>query len=128
MQNSDAENEYMKSMLPKLKSYIPRFAMMINILMSSEHDDVNALQICKEAMIRAEKLSDYFINMSKLVKKDAQEKADLRKLASTGSNKFDQFMSMYESDPDLNRTTASEILQVSRRTLINWITKIEKKC
>lgn len=127
MQNSDEENEYMKSMLPKQKSYIPRFAMMINILMSSEHDDVNALQICKEAMIRAEKLSDYFVNMSKLVKKDAQEKADLRKLATNGASKFDQFMAMYQSDPDLNRTTASEILQVSRRTVINWITKIEKK-
>ena len=126
MQNSDDENEYMKSMLPKQKSYIPRFAMMLNILMSSEYDDVNALQICKDAMIRAEKLSDYFVNMSKLVKKDAQEKADLRKLASTGSNKFDQFMAMYQSDPELNRTTASEILQVSRRTVINWINKIEK--
>jgi hypothetical protein len=126
MQNSDDENEYMKSMLPKQKSYIPRFAMMLNILMSSEYDDVNALQICKEAMIRAEKLSDYFVNMSKLVKKDAQEKADLRKLASTGSNKFDQFLAMYQSDPDLNRTTASEILQVSRRTVINWINKLEK--
>jgi len=114
-------------MLPKQKSYIPRFAMMINILMSSEYDDVNALQICKEAMIRAEKLSDYFVNMSKLVKKDAQEKADLRKLATNGASKFDQFMAMYQSDPELNRTTASEILQVSRRTVINWITKIEKK-
>jgi hypothetical protein len=36
-------------------------------------------------------------------------------------------MAMYQSDPELNRTTASEILQVSRRTVINWITKIEKK-
>jgi hypothetical protein len=127
MQNSDDENEYMKSMLPKQKSYIPRFAMMINILISSEYDDVNALHICKEAMIRAEKLSDYFVNMSKLVKKDAQEKADLRKLATNGASKFDQFIAMYQSDPELNRTTASEILQVSRRTVINWITKIEKK-
>jgi hypothetical protein len=125
MQNSDDENEYMKSMLPKQKSYIPRFAMMLNILMSSENDDISALHICKEAMLRAEKLSDYFVNMSKLVKKDAQEKADLRKLASTGSNKFDQFMAMYQSDPELNRTTASEILQVARRTVINWINKIE---
>ena len=27
MQNSDFENEYMKSMLPKQKSYIPRFCI-----------------------------------------------------------------------------------------------------
>ena len=65
--------------------------------------------------------------MSKLVKQDAQEKADLRKLAANGMNKYDQFVSMYKSDIKLNRTTASEILQVSRRTVLNWITKIENK-
>lgn len=32
VQNSDDENEYMKSMLPKQKSYIPRFALLIHIL------------------------------------------------------------------------------------------------
>ena len=126
MQNSDDENEYMKSMLPKQKSYIPRFAMILNILISSE-DGSDALSICEEAMLRAERLSDYFINMSTLVKQDAQEKADLRKIASYGTNKYEQFLAMYQSDPELNRTTASEILQVSRRTVINWITKIEKK-
>jgi transposase len=36
-------------------------------------------------------------------------------------------MAMYQSDPELNRTTASEILQVSRRTVINWINKLDKK-
>jgi len=127
LQNSDDENEYMKSMLPKQKSYIPRFAMILNILMSSYADDMNANLITKEAMLKAERLSDYFINMSKLVKQDAQEKADLRKLAANGMNKYDQFVSMYKSDIKLNRTTASEILQVSRRTVLNWITKIENK-
>jgi hypothetical protein len=127
LQNSDDENEYMKSMLPKQKSYIPRFAMILNILMSSYAEDMNANLITKEAMLKAERLSDYFINMSKLVKQDAQEKADLRKLASHGTNKYDQFVSMYKSDIKLNRTTASEILQVSRRTVLNWITKIENK-
>ena len=114
-------------MLPKQKSYIPRFAMILNILMSSYADDMNANLITKEAMLKAERLSDYFINMSKLVKQDAQEKADLRKLAANGMNKYDQFVSMYKSDIKLNRTTASEILQVSRRTVLNWITKIENK-
>ena len=127
LQNSDDENEYMKSMLPKQKSYIPRFAMILNILMSSYAEDMNANLITKEAMLKAERLSDYFINMSKLVKQDAQEKADLRKLASHGTNKYEQFVSMYKSDSKLNRTTASEILQVSRRTVLNWITKIENK-
>jgi hypothetical protein len=34
---------------------------------------------------------------------------------------------MYQADPEMNRTMASEILQVSRKTINNWITKIEKK-
>jgi len=31
-QNSNDENEYMKSMLPKQKSYIPRFALILNTI------------------------------------------------------------------------------------------------
>jgi hypothetical protein len=131
MQNSDSENEYMKSMLPKQKSYIPRFALLLNALWSYdiEENDGSYSLIGADAMLKAEKLSDYFINMSKKVKIESQDKKDMKYIikASNGVNKYDKFVAMYQSDPNLNRTTASEILQVSRTTVNNWIIKIEKK-
>ena len=128
IQNSEEENEYMKSMLPKQKSYIPRFALIINTIESAFDDDTYNLNIKKDSLLKAEKLSEYFINMSKLVKKDVKEKNNMRQIArSAGSNPHDQFMAMYKSNPNINRTTASEILEVSRRTIQNWIKKIEEK-
>jgi hypothetical protein len=125
MQNSDDENEYMKSMLPKQKSYIPRFALLLNALMSYDQG-TNAAKVSKDSMLKAERLSDYFVNMSKLVKKDAQQKYDLREISKSQSTKFDKFKVMYQADPEMNRTMASEILQVSRKTINNWINKLDK--
>jgi hypothetical protein len=125
MQNSDDENEYMKSMLPKQKSYIPRFALLLNALMSYDQG-TNAAKVSKDSMLKAERLSDYFVNMSKLVKKDAQQKYDLREISKSKSTKFDKFKVMYQADPEMNRTMASEILQVSRKTINNWINKLDK--
>lgn len=130
MQNSDSENEYMKSMLPKQKSYIPRFAMLINALWSYDQPEEYFYGTLMEpSMLRAEKLSDYFINMSKKVKIESQEKRELKDVIKNdpGKTKFDNFKIMYQLDPNLNRTTVSDILQVSRTTINNWITKIEKK-
>ena len=127
IQNSDEENEYMKSMLPKQKSYIPRFALIMQFIWSSEDDSYSFATIKKESLLRAERLSEYFINMSKLVKLDVKEKNQLRTIArNTGSlDPYDQFKAMYLSNPEINRTTASEILEVSRKTIQRWVRKLE---
>jgi len=127
VQNSDNENEYMKSMLPKQKAYIPRFALILNSLWSFLDDNYKSGFIHKESILRAEKLSDYFINMAKLVKQDAKEKQDLIKISKDGLTPFDKFKSMYQLDNELNRTVASELLEVSKRTIFRWIKEIEAK-
>jgi hypothetical protein len=124
-QNSDSENEYMKSMLPKQKSYIPRFALLLNSLWSFFDDDFRSLEINKQSILRAETLSNYYVNMAKLVKQDAKEKTDLRRVSKDANTTFDKFKTMYLANPDLNRTTVGEILEVSRQTVINWVKKIE---
>ena len=129
IQNSDDENEYMKSMLPKQKSYIPRFALLMQFIWSSEDDSYSFATVRKESLLRAERLSEYFINMSKLVKVDVKEKNQLRSIAkSTGSmDTFEQFKAMYHSNKKVNRTTASEILEVSRKTVQRWVKKLESQ-
>ena len=127
MQNSDEENEYMKSMLPKQKSYIPRFALLLNAIYTYVDTDANPYKISRQSILNAEKVSQYFIDMAKIVKNESREKMELKRVSSNGSSAFDKFKMMYQADPELNRSTVSEMLEVSRKTLYQWIKKIEKK-
>ena len=128
MQNSDDENEYMKSMLPKQKSYIPRFALLLNTIWSHLDKSYPGHVIHPDSVLRAEQLSHYFINMSKLVKQDVQEKSELMQAGKAGGNdKLSMLRSMYESNPNFNRTTASELLGVSRTTVHNYIKSIDNE-
>jgi transcriptional regulator with PAS, ATPase and Fis domain len=118
----------MKSMLPKQKSYIPRFALLINSLWA--YDDPNSCcyeLIGKESVLKAEKLSNYFINMSKKVKIDSKDNIEIKKTikAGEGKSKQDIFKSMFIENPELNRSQVAEMLDVSRRTLLNWIKTID---
>jgi hypothetical protein len=126
IQNSDDENEYMKSMLPKQKSYIPRFALLLNTLWSFNDTDYPYQQVKKESILRAEKLSEYFVNMAKLVKQDAREKTDLKNISKDKNNVFDKFKAMYEADTELNKSVVAEMLDVSRRTVYDWVKKLQK--
>jgi hypothetical protein len=121
IQNSDDENEYMKSMLPKQKSYIPRFALLINCI---NEDNTNL--VSEQSILKAEILSEYFVNMAKLVKQDAKDKQDLKAVSKMETTPFDKFKSMYKSNNDINRSTAAELLEVSRRTIYKWVKKIEE--
>jgi len=128
-QNGDDENEYMKSMLPKQKSYIPRFALMLNTFhafhkqLPFEYFTI----ISKESMLKAEKLSKYFIAMAKKIKVNTTEVNDMKNLikGSTASQ-FEKFKSMFEADPEINKTMAAELLGVSRKTIYEYVSKLKK--
>lgn len=126
LQNSDNENEYMKSMLPKQKSYIPRFALLLNTLWSFINDKYVYTLIQPESMQRAEKLSDYFINMAKLVKQESTNKNELRKVSKDKLTNFDKVKAIYEADPDFNRTKVAEMLEISRQSIYQFINKIKE--
>lgn len=121
IQNSDTENEYMKSMLPKQKSYIPRFALMINVI-----NEDNTLLVSVNSIKKAEELSEYFVNMAKLVKQDVREKHNMKEVSKLATTPFDKFKAMYQVNPEINRTSASELLEVSRQTIINWVKKLNE--
>jgi hypothetical protein len=128
MQNSDSENEYMKSMLPKQKSYIPRFSLLLNSLWAYDSPSECIFEIIsKDSVLRAEMLSDYFVNMAKKVKIDSKENSEIRKAikANGDKSKFDVFKEMYQKNPELNRSQVAEMLDVSRQTVGKWIHKID---
>ena len=130
-QRSDEENEYMKSMLPKQKSYIPRFALIIHAIdcYISSKPIHEVLHIGKESVLKAEKLSKYFIAMAKKIKVNNIEVLNMKKIMNLNkslSNK-EKFYEMYKINPDLNRTEAGEILGLSRRQIQSYIKEITEK-
>lgn len=127
VQNSDDENEYMKSMLPKQKSYIPRFALIINTVdvFFTEKGSLN--KISKESVLKAEKLSKYFIAMAKKIKINTVEKHEINsilELNKTKTNK-EKFLALYKENPDINRTELADTLGVTRNTIQRYIKDLE---
>ncbi len=129
-QNSDDENEYMKSMLPKQKSYIPRFALLINTLTCFHNHSTKTefKTISKESMLAAERLSKYFIAMAKKIKVNSLEVNKIKKFVkyNDGMPAFEQFKILYEQDPELNKKEIAELLNVSRTAIYDFIKKIDR--
>jgi len=130
IQNSDEENEYMKSMLPKQKSYLPRFALLINCFYSF-FDDTNktdALLISKDSILKAEKLSKYFIAMAKKIKVNSIETNEIKNVINLNKNKSskDQFIELFKLNPNLNKKEVAENLGVSLRMIYKYVKELEK--
>jgi mRNA-degrading endonuclease HigB of HigAB toxin-antitoxin module len=129
MQNSDDESEFTKSMLPKQKTYVPRFALLLSIIDAYANGEDLKRVIDKETMLKAERLSDYFVTMSKKVKVDSMAYNVLREssiVKGTATPK-ERCKQMWTTDTAMNRTSAAELLCVSRRTVINWIKEFENE-
>jgi len=128
-QNNDDENEYMKSMLPKQKSYIPRFALLLDIMdkFFNDKDSTDEFFISKQSILKAEKLSKYFIANAKKIKINSTEINDLKKIIfkNDGADKFSQFKKMYENNPEVNKKDVAEMLGVSRQAIYDWVKKIK---
>jgi len=127
IQNSDEENEYMKSMLPKQKSYIPRFALIINTIDCYFNKKNHITIISKENILKAEKLSKYFIAMAKKIKIDSVEKNEMKSVLELNKNKNSKelFSVLYKENPQLNRKEVAEMLGISRNTIQRYIKEYE---
>lgn len=122
VQNSDAENEYMKSMLPKQKSYIPRFAMLIHVFNGIGEPLYDLNFISKESILKAEKLSKYFIAMAKKIKVNSVSSQEIKKVIKHNDTKTtrEKFEILYKANPDLNVKEVSEHLGVSRQVCYKY--------
>lgn len=121
MQNSDEENEYMKSMLPKQKSYIPRFCLLIHLMNNFEAFVIPEL-ITKKTVLEAFKLSKYFIKQAQKVKVSANETRSIQDVIASNKGKTpkETFQKIMQSGEKVNYTKIAEALEVTRATLYNW--------
>jgi len=125
-QNSDEENEYMKSMLPKQKSYVARFSLIINTLESLENHDVFRDVIEKESVLKAEILSKYFITMASKIKTSSLERFKVRGSIDQKKSAYDNFVAVYKKNPNIKKTELAELLNVGRQQIYNYVKKYDK--
>jgi len=123
VQNNEEENEYLKSMYPKQKSYIPRFAGIIHIFNDFFINGGNSLLISKESILNAEKLSKYFIATAKKIKVNSVDVSKLKNTitANKGKNEKEKLFEIWKLNPNFNRSETSELLGISKRSVFNWV-------
>ena len=127
-QNSDDENEYMKSMYPKQKSYIPRFALLLNTLYWYDDNQNNTLGIISEkAMKGAIELSKYFVLMAKKHKLNSIEYSEVKKIVVQNDNKTtkEKIMEIYKASPNVKINDIASILGLSRKTVSIYMKDIK---
>jgi hypothetical protein len=127
VQNNEEENEYLKSMFPKQKSYIPRFACLIHVFDEFMSDGGNTLLVSKESVLKAEKLSKYFIATAKKIKINAVDVSKLKNTitANKGKNEKEKLFEIWKLNPKFNRSETAELLGSSRMTIGRWIKEFE---
>jgi len=128
MQNSDEENEYIKSVLPKLKTYVCRFSLLLEIL-HCYAEGVEMQGVSKKSVLSAEKLFEYFLLMAKKNKFTSMEHSEILETIKFSGKRtsFDKFKVLFEANPNLNRSKIAEQLNVSRMTISKWIKEIDSK-
>jgi hypothetical protein len=128
IQNGDNENEYMKSMYPKQKNYLPRFALLIHVFNSMFNDD-NLEVITKDSMIKAEKLSKYFIAHAKKIKINSSSLSEMKTTINSAKNKTtkEKLHALYLSNEVENKSEVAEMLGVSRVTINKWLKEFENE-
>ena len=125
-QNNEDENEYLKSMYPKQKSYIPRFALLIHAFDCFFDNSKYLLEISKESILKAEKLSNYFINTAKKIKYESNETQELKNTTKKAETTLEKIKLIYQNDKEFNRTKVAELLGLSRQQVIRIVKKIEE--
>jgi len=127
IQNSDFENEYMKSMLPKQKAYVPRFALILNTLESNEENGTIKDVITVESVLKAEILSKYFINMAKKIKTNSIERGKIKSSINSKDDHYINFKKIYATNQNIKKTELAELLGVSRQQIYNYAKKFDKE-
>jgi hypothetical protein len=124
MQNSDSINEYVKSMLAKQKSYVPRLALILHCLLC--YDEGNDFAwISGETMLKAEKLSNYFIAMSKKIKDNMIESMGIKDIVREmkGSRNVDIVKAVNDSNPNFDKSELAELLNISKQAIYKHLKK-----
>jgi len=119
--NSDNEIHYYTGMYAKQITYIPRFALLIEFLDCISRDEKPKC-ISVESIKKAIKLSDYFIGMAKVNKRDNIVNSKMKDVINNmkGKPNKDIAIKLKEAFPKSTAKTIAEIMDVSRQMVYNY--------
>lgn len=123
-ENDDEQNEYLKSMYPKQKSYIPRFALLLHIFDLFFENNLSEIRpISEQSMKKAIRLSDYFVANAQKIKINSTEIGDYKKVIDENAKKSikEQVLAIHKANSDFNRTEVANLLGVSRMTVMRHL-------
>jgi hypothetical protein len=127
IENGEAESDYIKNILPKQKTYLARFALIINTI-NWHFEGANIQIINKTAVQDAEKLIKYFIFMAKKNKFETVENSEVKEMIKrTGKARVkDKFLQLVSEEPNINISKLAEQLGIARQSAYNWIKEMKK--
>ena len=117
IQEGDDEAENMKSMLPKIKGYIVRFALLINTLAS--HSDKNVIrgEVGMDSLLKAEKLYKYFVAMNKKLVNASYKRNRSKIFMDSKKSSEENFKAIYKKNPSVTSKELAILIGVSVRTI-----------
>ena len=132
IQNSEDEPEMFKSMISKIKIYVPRFALILFFMDCFFYKkDMKKTLVSVDNITNANKLAKYFISQFKKIKVDSlnsREVSDVKngKVKRTSYEALKEIIIKF-GDSKINKTSLAKDFNVSRVTLNNWIEKIQNE-
>lgn len=118
LMNSDNEIHYYRGMYAKQITYIPRFALLIELMGKLMLDEVPT-EITKDSILKAGKLSDYFVNMAKVNKSESINGGKMKDLINKmkGRKVEEVAIALTKNFPQQSKKNIAEALDISRSKL-----------
>ena len=126
IQNGEDEAESMKSMLPKQKAYVCRFASIINTLASHSDKSINKDVIEVESVLKAEKLSKYFVSMNKKLIVESIKRNKSKIVLDKKRSSEENFRAVYKKNPNVTNKDIATLIGVSLSTIKRYKNNLKK--
>lgn len=120
--NSDSELDFFRGIFAKQITYIPRFALLISFINGLKEQKLGE-EISEIDIKKAEKLSNYFIDMAKNSKSIKDTSATLEEFIANNKTKKkkDLAVLIFENFPNIKKSTIAEKLNTTRKTIYNYL-------
>lgn len=128
IENDDETHKYIKQMMPKQKSYIARFALLIHVfndLFSEEEGD--ALTISKDSVEKAVRLSNYFVNTAQRLFVQGKKEEKVDDVFKSKKDPKEKAFEVFASGLKISVADLCMKLDVSRKTIYNWKAEFKGK-
>jgi len=127
MQKSEDIAEANKSMLPKMKAYVARFALLLHTLECQKNKSLHKNEVNKDSILKAEKLAHYFINMANKIKIESAERTKIKSSFDSKKDPYTNFKSIFTKNPEASQKDIADMLGKSIRTTQRYITKFNNE-